>query len=153
MATSIIPALIDALVTRCEAALTAVAVHDGYGVSGDVVDNLMIGVDDPFSDQASPTAEAEQSWANVGSGRTKDETGNITCCAYATSGGTDQKAVRDAAYAITEAVENLLRTDPEVGLGPTVRTEFGTAQKFLQDQDQDGAWALIVFDIHFDARI
>jgi hypothetical protein len=153
MATSIIPSLLDALVTECSAALTTVAVHDGYGVSGDVHDNLMIGVDDPFSDQAAPTAESQQSWANVGSGRSRDESGDVTCAAYATSGTTDQAAVRAAAFAITEAVENLLRTDPTVGLGDTVRTQFGTDQRFLQDQDEDGAWALIVFTIHFDARI
>lgn len=155
MATSVIPALIDALIAQAQTALgDAIAVHDGYGVSGNVADNLMVGVEDPFSDQAAPSADSQQSWQGIGPNAPRDEVGDITCVAYATSGGKDQSVVRTAVFAITAAVENLLRASPDLGLGPSVRPlGFGSDLKFMQDQDADGVWALVVFSIHFEARI
>lgn len=152
MATSAVPAVIDALFTAADAALATVTVYDGFGVSDDAGDFLMIGVEDPDSQDAATSADAEQSWANA-DGTARDETGTVTCAALSWNGDADQKAARDAVYAITAAVEDLLRADPSLGIATVLWTSFGTSQQLTQAQDEQGALALLVFRIQFRARI
>lgn len=152
MATSVVPALIDALVLRSTAALPNLLVFDGYGNTEDPGDFLMVGVDDPDSDDWAEAATAEQSWANIGH-VVRDETGTVTCVALSWNGNDDPKVARDTAYAITAALEGLLRTDPSLGLGPHVWVEFGTRQALTQARGPDGAAAQLVFSLAFRARI
>lgn len=153
MSTSVIPTLIDALVTAARTALPSAQVYDGYGVTDDPGDFLMVGVEDGSASGPAGSAESRQSWPHVGH-QVRDEEGDVHCFAVSWNGDGDQKAARDAAFAITAAVENLLRADPSLGIAAQVmRTGFGTSQRLEQDQDQHGAIALVAFDIHFQARI
>lgn len=152
MATSAVPAVVDALVGAADAALVDVAVYDGYGVSDDPGDFLMVGVEDPDSDTFATSANTTQQWPHIGH-TVRDETGDITCSALSWNGDADQKAARDAVYATTAQLEDLLRTDPTLGLGPLVRVEFGTTSELTQRQASDGAMAMLMFRIHFQARI
>lgn len=156
MATSAVPAVIDALVTLSRAALPGVTVIDGSGTDFGTAGNyLLIGVDDPDRLDSQFAADAEQSWGPIGN-RARNEVGNINCVAYSWTGNTDQKAVRDAAYATVAAVENLLRNDPTLGM-PTVLLEgaqFGTTQQLAQSQvAATGSSARLNFQVHFSARI
>lgn len=155
MTTSIIPSLIDALVTQADAALTTVNVSDGLLVSDDPGDYLMIGVDDPDGPSPANTAEATQDWGPMRpSPSSRNEQGTITCAALSWNGDGDAKAARDAAFTTAGAVSTLLRNDPTLGLSPTLLwARFGSTLELSQTQDDDGASALVVFRVAFHARI
>jgi hypothetical protein len=150
--TSAVPALIDALVAQCTAALPSVIVADGVTVTDDDPGNwLMIGVDDPNADVAT-TATGQIAWADS-NGTALDEMGDLTCLALSWNGDANPKAARDAAYATCAAVNGLLRTVPALGVPVLLWARFGATQTLTQAQSGDGALALVVFTIHFRARI
>lgn len=157
MATSVVPDVIDALVSKATTALaeSAVYVSDGYAVTADPGDFLMIGVEEPTISTAAFSASSEQSAATMGTGRPRDEEGTVTCAAYSWNGDGVQKTARDAAYSYMAAVEGFLRTTP--GLGITgyslVVAEMGTTQRLSQNQNTDGADALLIFNVRFRARL
>lgn len=154
MATSAIPAVIDALLEQATATLPAILVLDGYGVTDDPGDFLMVGVDDPDSEVAANSADSQQSRANVGQSGDRTEDGEITCAALSWNGAAGDvgaKAARDGVFAITSALEGLLRASPDLGLGPTIWTNFGTQLELYQQQGEGGSSALVVFRIGFHA--
>lgn len=153
MGTSVVPALIDALVTAFQAAMPTVSVRDGFTVTGDTGDFLMVGSDDPDSETSAESATVEQAWAHANS-TARDERGEVNCVALSWNGDTNQKTVRDSVYAIVAAVENVLRADPTVGGVPgLLYTGFGTSQTLRQNQFQEGVDARLAFTIAFRARI
>lgn len=152
MATSALPALIDALFEGSRAALPNVGVYDGFAVTNDTGDHLFIGVDDPDNQDGASSATTQQAWANANH-TARDESGDVTCAALSWNGDGDMKAARDAAYATCAAVENLLRANPALGVPSLLWTSFGTSQSLTQDQTDDGALALVVFTVSFRARI
>ena len=151
MATSVVPALIDALFAAAVAALPNARVSDGVGVSSDPGDFLMIGVSDD-GPNPSTAVSSRQTWANA-NGTTRDESGNITCMAVSWNGNADAKAARDSAYATKAAVENLLRANPSLGVSGVLWTSVGTDESLDQNQDDLGALAILVFTIAYRARI
>ncbi len=152
MATSVVPALIDALVSAADAALTSVQVFDGFGVTEDPGDFLMIGVEDPDSRDAAFSADTRQSWANANY-TARDEEGDIVCAALSWNGDDNQKAARDAVYATAAALENLLRANADLDVDGVLWTSFGSSSQLTQARDGSGALALLVFRIHFRARL
>ena len=156
MPTSAIPAVIDALVSLSDTALSEVTVYDGYGISEDPGDFLMVGVEDPDSDDAASSSEASQSAATMGTSRTRDEVGSVTCVALSWNGDADQKRARDDVFATTAAIENLLRTNPTLGLVPTYQSlvaQFGSDQRLMQSQTDASAEAAVIFTVAFRARL
>lgn len=158
MTTSRVPDLIDALYTRATAALvanTAVQVLDGYGTDENPGDCLMIGVEDPASLETAFSGSSSQTPGPFSTNRKRDENGSVTCAAYSWNGNADQKQARDAAYSYVAAVENLLRSDPNLGIasGGDFVAQMGDTQRFSQNQTADGADALVVFNVMFFARI
>lgn len=156
MGTSQLPGLIDALVTRATTALAAypVLVTDGYAVTDDPSDFLMIGIEEPSIPAASFAGSSDQIWGPQG-GRKRDENGAVWCAAYSENGDGVQKTARDAAYSYMAAVETLLRADPNMGLntGGNFVAEMGDTQRLTQDQNSNGASALLIFNVKFFARI
>lgn len=154
MATSVVPALIDALVTAARTALPDALVSDGIGATDDPGDFLMIGVEDPDIEGASFSADTRQDWANANY-TTRDEQGEITCVALSWNGDGPEgaKAARDGAYAISAAVETLLRANPSLGVDGLLWTGFGSSSQLSQAQGSAGASALLVFRINFRARV
>lgn len=152
MATSVVPALIDALVLAADNALASVQVYDGFGVTADPGDFLMIGVEDPDSDDAAFSADTRQTWANANH-TARDEEGDIVCAALSWNGNDNQKAARDAVYATAAAVENLLRANADLDVEGVLWTAFGSSSQLTQTRDGSGALALLVFRVHFRARI
>lgn len=151
MATSVVPALIDALVSGARAALTDRIVYDGFGISNDPGEFLMVGVSDDGPD-ASRAVSSHQEWANANH-TARDEEGDITCMAVSWNGDADQKAARDGAYATKAAVENMCRTNPSLGLDNVLWTSAGTDENLEQNQDDAGALAILTFTIAYQARI
>lgn len=161
MATSVVPALIDALVAKTRTALSPPSVvlaevYDGIGVTEDAGDSLSIGVDDPDSNVAANSASTSEDWANVGLDGQRDEDGTIACAAISWNGDVGDvavKAARDAVYAIAAQVANTLRADPTLGLTNVLWTSFGTSSELNQIQASEGSMALLTFRIYFRARI
>lgn len=154
MATSAIPAVIDALFDQSTKALPNANVVDGYGVSGNTGDTLMIGVEDPGNLDSASSAETDQSAATMGTNRSRDEDGTVVCVAESWNGNSDQKAARDAAFATVAAVENLIRKTDTPALGVAgVRNARIVSHQLLQDQRNEGAVAFVVFRVGFTARI
>lgn len=152
MGVSVVPALIDALLAAAKTELPSTLVLDGFGVTDDPGDYLMIGVEDPDLEGFAFSADARQEWANVNH-LVRDESGDITCAALSWNGDGDQKAARDAVYATAGAVENLLRDNPSLGVAGVLWTGYGSSAQLMQNQDKHGAIALLVFRINFRARI
>jgi hypothetical protein len=152
MATSVIPALLDALIAAARTALPNLIVNDGFAVTNDPGDFLMIGVDDPDRPDAALAVTSQQDWAHANY-TTRDEEGDITCAALSWTGDTNQKISRDAVFATTTAVENLLRANPSLGLANLLWTSYGSSTQLSQWQDAEGSTALVVFQVHFRARI
>lgn len=152
MTTSVVFDLPGALLARW-GPLLDVNLFDGYGVTDDPGDYLMVGVEDPDSDRAT-SGEAKQEWASLGA-RMRYEEGTITCIAMSWNGDGDLAAARAACKATTVAVENHLRSDPN--LGGTVSglnwTGYGTRTELIQLQATDGACVMCVFDVAFTARL
>ena len=146
--TSVIPDLIDALVTQATAALPEVSVTDGEATTSDLKDYLMVGVED--ATQAVTTgAESDQSWP-LATPTGRDEEGGVWCAAFTT--GTTTKEARDRAFAIAGAVQTLLRSDTRLGIPGMKLTSYGQ-QRFSQWQASYGPAALLLFNISFKARI
>jgi hypothetical protein len=150
--TSVVFELIDVLVAQLGAELS-VNVMDGYGITDDPGDFLMVGVEDPDSDRAT-SAEAKQEWAGLGA-RMRYEEGTVTCIAMSWNGDADLSAARAAAKATTVAVENHLRADPNLGgsVDGLMWVGYGTRTELIQLQATDGACVMCVFDVAFKARI
>lgn len=158
MASSATPLIIDALVAQCSLALVGVRVTDGYEMSDDPNDGgvLMVGVEDGQSTSAAASSDSSQKQATAGTPRTRDQSGQVTCYALTWNGDNNQKAARDMAYAIQAGVENLLRTDPQLGIprpnGQVVLLQLGD-ERLEQSQSDFGAEALLTFTVLFEARI
>lgn len=154
MATSALPALINALVVNATAALgDDVAVYDGFGVTSELAEAaLHVGVDDVNADGAAFSANAFQQWANANH-TARDEEGHVVCAASSWNGDGDAKAARDTAFATVATIETMLRTDPAQGVATLLWTSLGQRVSLSQWQDSAGATAVVVFTILYRARI
>lgn len=151
MATSVVPALFDALIMAAIAALPGTQVSDGIGNTEYPGDFLMVGISDD-GPNPSTAVRSKQAWANA-NGTVRDEEGDITCLAVSWNGDADPKAARDGVYATKAAVENLCRANPSLGVSGVLWASAGTDENLEQDQDNNGAVAYLVFTIAYRARI
>ena len=154
MATSVLPALIDALYAALSAALPGVDVYDGFGVSDSPGDYLMVGVDDPENEDVE-MARVNQSQVAFGSTHPRHESGEVHLYAMSWNGDGDYKAARDAAHAIVAAAENALRPNaaPDVlGVAGLMSLSLASGSPKYPSFD-GGAKVAIPFDIAFLAQI
>lgn len=166
--TSQVPAVIDYLVTACQASpqlgaspTAPVIVIDGPEETADTLAeplHLWIGWDQEAT--GGPDAEATQDWPVMDHARTRDENGTITCTADAWSGDTRMKTQRDSCAAIVAAVELLLRGDTLTG-GPGDASMGGLVMwsgvagpfQWVPRQTADGAGCSCVFRVTYRARL
>lgn len=153
MATSVVPAFIDAIVANAGTSLPSLNVYDGFGATDDPGDFLMVGVSDPDIEGADSGADAQQDWATVGLQGARSEQGEITCAALSWNGDGNAKAARDSAYATVAAVETFCRNDPDLGIPTLLWNSALTSHQLTQNQDEGGALAMVIFRIAFQARI
>ncbi|MFJ3704861.1 MULTISPECIES: hypothetical protein [unclassified Streptomyces] len=154
MATSAVPAAIDALITALQNAdgLDGVRIIDGPpGINFTEKDRVYVGYS-PGADQA---AEMQQAFASAGA-RTRDEDGAISCYAESRSGDKDIRERRLRVFEILAVVENALRATNERPAAPTlggvVLWSDLTTGALLQAQE-NGTLAGLSFTVHFRARI
>lgn len=153
MPTSVVPALITAVVVTAQEQLPDLIVTDGWAVTSDPGNYVMIGVEDPDVDGYAQSATSTQSWANANY-TARDEEGDVNCVALAWNGDGDAKAARDAVYANVAALEDALRSNPPQDLADVLWTSvMASGGRLNQIQDSGGAVALLLFSIHFRARI
>lgn len=150
---SVVPLVIDALIAGAQDALgEACLVVDGFGLTDDPGNFLMIGVEDPDTEDFATSATSVQEWAHAVADE-RDETGDVSCAALAWNGDGDQKAARDAAYDIVTGFGTWIRENYTLGLANVYNAEFGSNQALTQIQNTDGAVALVSFKVAFKARI
>lgn len=155
MVTSVIPTLIDAIVAAARAALPATQVYDGYAVTQDPGDFLMVGVNDPDAGDDAFSAESEQEWAHA-IGGVRDERGDVTCVALSWNGDGNAKTARDRAFAIVAGVEGAVRPAGAPGtlsVPGVLWLAYGTQTQLLQQQGDSGAVAKVIFTVNFRARV
>jgi hypothetical protein len=153
---SSVPALLDWLVSAFQAAPTLgqatppVAVYDGpVTLAEDDKLVLWVGLADPDTVPPQPAATFEQSRQGMGQ-VTRDEVSVIRCAAEAWAGTDDLSTVRHAAFAITAAVEAIIRADTtRFGGNAQLAAPGVTGGELLQDNTQQGAVARVVFQITF----
>ncbi|QIJ62550.1 hypothetical protein [Streptomyces sp. JB150] len=156
MATSRIPAAIEALVTRWTAALPGVLVLDGP-TTGDLtkVQDLVFVGWQPNTENGL-AVEMQQDFAHIG-GHTRDERFDVLCYLEAWTGDFDINARRARAFELFAACENDLRAsggNPSApNLGGAVLFSGITQGSLLQQQTDRGATVGIAFRVTCQARI
>lgn len=151
MAVSVFPALVDALVAQATAALPGVLVLDGEGATDDPGDFLMIGSNSV--DGEGMVTSGSSRISKRATGPVYEEQGGVNCMALSWNGNGNQKAARDAAFAIAEAVQTLCRATPNLGVANIVETRYGDQTTPLQVQSKDGAVCIVEFTVAYTARI
>jgi hypothetical protein len=141
-----------ALVTTADNALS-IRVSDGFDLSSDPGDVLMIAVPN-LSDVNSITAGSfSQAMATMGSTRTRDEDGSINGVVMARNGQGDQALATSTAFGYIASLEAALRSDPSLGITSYVYLEaWMTSGDVLEDQI-DGATTAISFTVTYKARL
>lgn len=149
------PAIIDQLVIL-GTAIPNVRTYDGFGVTSEAGSYLMIGVEDPEVESAQQSADTAQDWPNAGSDP-RTEKGEITCAAHVWSGDsndTSAKQVRDATYAIAEALAAAIKADYTLGAVPGLLwAAYGTSAVLRQAQDKSGASCFLIFKVAYLAYL
>lgn len=152
-ATSVIPAVIDALVTiGAAAAPVGTSVYDGFPVTDDPENYVAIGIDDPDAEDWTDSADSETDWVGTGSGAEQEERGTVTCAAIAWNDSGRMKVARDAAFAMKDALGTAIRNNISLSVG-SVAWNLGKRHRYRSMQTDDGAVALVLFDIYFLARL
>ncbi|WP_406004430.1 hypothetical protein [Streptomyces sp. NBC_00987] len=155
MATSAVPAAVDALlaILRAAPALAEVRIVDGPP-SVNLTDRHRIYVGwAPGSEQA---VEIEQSFASAGA-RRRDEDAAISCYAETRAGDKDMSMRRSRAFELLAAVEDALRATDAATEAPTLNgavlwSEL-TAGTLVQEQSDTGSLAGLSFTVRTRARI
>lgn len=154
MSATVVLDLIDALVAQAPAQMPAgVQVYDFNSVSEDPGDFLMIGVEDPDTEDADFSAESTQEWATALGNMDRDERGEVTCAALSWNGNGNAVTARAAVKAILAGLATLLHTTPALGVEGALWTGFGSRMTVNQIASEDGVRVLVVFRIAFVARV
>lgn len=147
MATSTVPAALDAMVSLFSAGLTAVSVHDGPAVAGDYRDHLSVGWDGDNPE----VVEWEQSPAAIRPNHPRDEVFFVACVINAGTGDT-MRDRRSRVFAIFAQIETVLRSN--ITLGGVVQTAQASGGSLLQESSaEDGLTAAMRFRIRVKSRI
>ena len=152
MSTSVVPALIDALIAAATAVLPDVTVSDCWPAELNSGDWLLFGVADPDVNRT-VGATSSQSYPHV-TRPARAETGEVFGVVFCAHGDDDAKGARDAAYAVLGAVETLLRDSVTLNVPGVWKTNLSpgdyTPARFA---DYGGAAVTVQFKVEFEARI
>jgi hypothetical protein len=155
MATSAVPAAVDALlaILRAAPALAEVRIVDGPP-SVNLTERHRIYVG--WSPGAEQAVDITQDFASAGA-RTRDEDFGIACYAETRTGDKDMALRRAKAFELLAAVEDALRATNDVPTAPTldgtVQWAHLTAGSLVQEQSDGGALAGLAFTVTCRARI
>lgn len=147
--TSVTPDLIKALRDAATAALPDVTVTNGLSREWNTGDYLMVGVDDPDGLKAQASDSSHEQQTN----NDRDQDGRLTCVALSTNGHADQDDAMDAVYSIMGTVDMMLRSGAVTVAGVKFWQLDISDESYSQNIPDLGTSALLVFRIHFVARI
>lgn len=150
----VVAALVEKFTTACQD--LGVNVYDGPAVDDDVIDFVMVGVEDPWSDRhdSGTGTRAWATYATAGSAGSNnvEEKLSIPCLAHCSNGDADMASARDDLYRVLEACWDAVRVDPGLGVTGVVDVAFD-AQRPVQAQTDFGAEALAVFTVTYTAYL
>lgn len=142
-------AVLDALVAQLSAALD-VPVIDGPPDTEAVLSvAVIVGYDGASEDGR--VGGFTQSYAHLGVGGQRTETGDVVCALWAQSGDADFATLRARLAAILADVQQVLRSDPTLGLDWVQAVELGGGQLFFGDAD--GNAARLTFSLTYTSRV
>jgi len=144
MSVSTVPAVIDALVALCQAALPGVQVCDGQPIAPQR-EFLAVGfTGEPGEPVVEVTLTQEQATIDP-----DHEAYEVTCYAYTLRGDTNMKRARDRVYQMVGAVAGRITEDPTLD-GRAARARLSTGS-LTEQQTPDGAEASLRFVVAVDA--
>lgn len=149
MASSRIPAAIDALHALAAAALTEVDVNNGPALTSDYADKLSVGY---AGIENSEVVSFDQEQAGHARGaHPRKEVFFISNVINAGSGDDDMSARRNRAFEILAELEAALRLNPSMGIpGLTAQIADGS---LLQDRGEKGMFAALLFRVRCKSHI
>lgn len=127
-----------------------VLVTDGLPVTQDRVNDLL--VIGATSDEEETGASLTQDWHDLGAAATRDETVQIRCYVRSQVGDVDVAGTRSRAFAVVAAVEALLRTDIDLGLGQVLNASVVEAN-YIVSQSTNGTAVWVPFTVRVRALI
>lgn len=134
----------------------SVDVSDGPSTSNNPGQRLIIGADGPDDDPATTTYQAATSsadWAHS-TGTQRAEEGDVYCTAMAWNANNSAAQARADVMAIASAVAGICVSDYTLGGLPNLLWALpGGRVSLTYLQVDDGLTAVLVFGIHFKARI
>lgn len=146
------PTVYAALVSTLTSALSGtVRVVDGYDVSNDPGDAVIVGVPSVSDTNAISAGSFTQQMMSFGGPRT--EAGSINGVVLAWNGQGDQSAARTAAFTYLGLIEAALRADRTLGVTTVneVVAQFNSGD--IAEDKVDGATTAISFTVAYTARI
>lgn len=155
MARSRAPATIAALSGLITPSLpAAVNLYRGPVVTGDPTDAIFLGYDGDPGGWFETVINHTQTWAGIGN-RAREEIFDVVCSAVVLNN--DIAAAQIKAYDMMGTVEDVVRADPSLGLGPpTVSAMFRSeinAPKLFTEPTDTGIQTRLVFHVHVTCRI
>lgn len=160
-AVSALPAVIDTLVDLARDAqgngdiAVGVEICDGPTTSGNPGSRLIFGADGPDDDpdvNDFSAATANQTWAHS-TGTAGDEEGDVICTAMAWNNDGDAQYARNVVFDLAEVVAGFCVDDFRLGITVLLWARFGGQLDLTYQQADGGITAVLVFRIHFKARI
>lgn len=151
MATTALPHFIDAVITALRAAssLSGVRIYDGIEVdSSDPTNWISIG-HDGTEDGEVVMANVRNEYKALGA-KSMFEDGSLNCSLVSWSGDTDLSTCRIGAYALLDAVDTVIRTDPSFG-GVVLYSGLDSNSPMYMQTNQ-GSAVQINFSIVYRAR-
>lgn len=116
---------------------------------------LVVGYGGELDDAIDDSAGGEVSVRAMSPASPKEEVGEVECLAVVASGDKDVRGVRAAAVAVMDDVDDLLRSDPRLGIPTDARGQIIHVQLIqwrLQQYSDEGAIAELRFTHRFTAR-
>lgn len=152
-----LPDLIDKLVAL-DLDIANLTMCDGLPIEFNSPPFLAIGIDDWNDSRLVASAgNSSEQWAGaIGAGI--DETGSITCVAWAANGESDVKKARDDAYLIhstlrTKIIAAVAETGDVFDIHGLWNVAVGGVDELNQSQGPSGAAAYVRFQVNYQARI
>lgn len=155
MVSAATPLVLQAVYEQAQTLFPDVLVCVGYPDSNSPATTILaIGVDDVFSRSTANGSSSEQRVATMGTNRTREDDGTVTCCAAVQRGDMDQfQALLDVYADVIDPLGVWLRATPGLGLSLSYCVAEIRNDRFELDSNTESVLALVYFDIAFRARI
>lgn len=154
MPTTAYPTVYAAVLSTAATALTGtLRVVDGFDLSSEAGDVMLIGVPSLADEESIAAGSFNQDSASFGKAPgTRKETGSINGFVLAQNGQGDQSAARTTAFSYVDALADALRADPTLGVTTFSLVAQLTSGDVTEDQ-VDGATCAVSFTVTYTAFV